>query len=165
MEGFTILDIIITALLLFFVIRGYTTGFIRQTSTILGLLIALLVAIKQYESFQVYLEPYFNVSPSMQQFLSFAIIFLVFNIGIHILGTILKRLIDLLFLEPVDHLAGAALGLIKGGVLVYLIVFILDEIPVASVVEIVDSSYLAVGILENITPFVQENLQNIFGHS
>ena len=164
MQGFTILDIIISVVIIFFTFNGYKKGFIKQTSKILGLLVALFVAIKQYQQFQTYLTPYLDVPPPVLHFISFALIFVLFNLVIHILGIVVKKIINFLFLEPLDHLAGAVLGLLKGGILIYLIVFILSEIPYDAVIKIVDESYLATSILE-ITPVLQQNLQEIFKSS
>jgi membrane protein required for colicin V production len=163
LDGITILDIIIGAIFMYFIMSGYYKGFIKQTSTILGLLVALVIAIKQYQNFQVYLEPYLDVSLPMQQFISFAAIFIIFNLVIHILGLILKNVINLMFLDPVDHIAGAVLGLLKGGILVYFFVLILVEIPLQGLEEMIDKSFLATNIL-GITPYIHQNIKVIFGH-
>ncbi len=161
---FTILDMIISAILLYFILRGYNKGFIKQTSTILGLLIAFIAAINYYDNFQEYLVNYIDVSEPLLQFISFAIIFVVLNLVIHIIGIILKNVIDLLFLEPVDHIVGAVLGMVKGGLLVYLLVLVLSQIPYNQVVDVVDKSYMANNLME-ITPIIQENIKHIFDHN
>lgn len=149
---------------MYFILHGYHRGFIKQTSTILGLLIALVVAIKQYENFQIYLEPYLDVSPPMLQFISFAVIFIIFNLVVHILGLVFKNLINLVFLDPVDHIAGAVLGLIKGGILVYLLLLVLTQIPLQELEDIVNRSFLASNMLE-LTPIIHQNIREIFGHN
>ena len=161
MNGITVIDIVIAVLGLYFIVRGFERGFIDQTSKILGLLIALYIAIQQYQYFQVYLEPYLDLPSPLMQFISFAVIFIVFNIVVYILGNVLKQIIRFLFLKPLDHLAGGVLGLIKGGIVVYLLVFLLNEIPYPGLVDMLDSSYLATNLME-ITPLIQENLDNIF---
>ena len=164
MQGITALDIILGVIFLYFFVRGFKKGFIKQTSTILGIIIALIVAIRYYENFQGFLVDFIDVSLPMLQFISFAIIFIVLNLVIHIIGMVIKNIIDIIFLEPVDRLLGGLLGVIKGGLLCYLLVLILDQIPYTQVVKIVDSSYLA-GNLLKLTPIIQENIQNIFDHN
>ena len=146
---------------MFFIVRGYQKGFIKQTSKILGLIIALLVAVDGYQEFKVFLSPYLDVPPSLLSFISFSIIFIVFNILIHILGLILKKTTNFIFLGPVDSLAGAALGVLKSAILIYLIVFILNEVPHDTVVNLIDESYFAQNFLE-FTPVIQENLDKMF---
>ncbi len=161
MTGFSILDLIIAILLLYFILRGYKKGFIQQTSTILGLLIALYMAIRLYQSFTIYLEPYLDLSYSLLNFISFAIIFIVFNIVIHILGVVAKNILKLIFLEPLDHVAGAALGMIKGGLLAYLLVLFLSEIPYTQVNNFLDNSLLASNIRE-LSPVIHQSIRNLF---
>ncbi len=161
MAEINFLDLIILVVFLFFVYNGFQRGFIDQTSTILGLFIALIVAVNQYELFQVYLEPYFDLSPSLMQFLSFAIIFVIVNVVIHIIGIVTKNIVDAIFLKPLDRVAGAFLGLVKAGILAYLLVLIMAQIPYQKVVNVLDKSFLS-GYLLDLTPLIQENLQNFF---
>ncbi|MFW5998178.1 MAG: CvpA family protein [Bacillota bacterium] len=164
MDGFTILDIIIIILFLYFILNGYKRGFIRQTSKILGLIVALLIAIKQYQAFTVHLTPFLDVPPPVLHFISFSIIFILFNLIIHILGTALKKATNLLLLGPVDQLIGALFGFVKSGVLVYVMIFILNEIPYDGVVAMIDRSYFASNLLE-LTPLIQQNLDKIFRYN
>lgn len=161
MDTINFLDIIILVVFLFFGYNGLRRGFIDQTSTILGLIIALIVAVRQYEYFQSYLEPYLDLSTSLIQFISFAVIFVVVNIVIHVLGIALKRIVDAVFLQPVDRAAGLLLGVVKGGIIVYLLVLIMAQIPYQRVLNAVDSSFLAGRILE-MTPIIQEKIGDIF---
>jgi membrane protein required for colicin V production len=161
LNGITFLDIAILILLLYFVIGGYSKGFIKQTSTIVGLIAALFIAVNYYQDFQSYLLPYFSLSERMMQFVSFAILFVLVNIFIHILGMVIKKMINLIFLEPLDHITGAVLGLVKGGILAYFLVLLLDQIPYSSVTTLVNNSFLANRLLD-LTPIVQKNLQDIF---
>lgn len=161
MKGVSPLDISILILFLYFILRGYNKGFIRQTSRILGLVFALVVAINSYKGFQSYLEPYLDLSPRVMQFVSFAILFIIINIFVHLLGVVLKNIVDLLFLEPLDHIAGAALGLIKGGILSYFLVLLLAQIPYMFFVNLISESFLAESLL-GLSPIIQKNLQEIF---
>lgn len=161
MSGITFLDIGILILFLYFSIGGYNKGFIKQTSTIAGIILALLIAINYYDDFIPYVEPYVSVSEQMLQFISFAVLFILVNIFIHILGIVLKNIMNLLFLEPIDHAAGAALGLLKGGLLAYFLVLILKQVPYPGLEVQIDSSLLAPRLL-NLTPLLQHSLQMIF---
>ncbi|MDI3548426.1 MAG: rane protein required for colicin production [Halanaerobiales bacterium] len=161
MKGITFLDIAILILFLYFVLGGYNKGFIKQTSTLVGLVAALLIAINYYRDFQSYLIPYFDLSAGMMQFISFAVLFILVNLFIHLLGLVLKNLLNLLFLEPLDHIAGAALGLVKGVIIAYFLVLLLDQIPYSRANNLLDNSYLANSLL-NVTPIIQKNLQDIF---
>jgi membrane protein required for colicin V production len=159
----TVIDIVLLVIFLYFAISGYSKGFIKQTSTILGIVFALIISMNYYNSLIPVIKPYIKASEQMLQFISFAVLFILINIFVHILGYISKKILDALFLEPIDHAAGAALGLVKGFVVSYLLVLMLAHIPYTTLTEHISHSVLAVRILD-VTPFLQNSLQNIFGH-
>jgi membrane protein required for colicin V production len=161
LEIINFLDIIILVLMLFFAFNGFRRGFIDQTSTILGLIAALFVAVRQYQYFETLLEPYLDLSPSMLQFISFAAIFIVVNIVIHVLGISLKRLTDAIFLQPVDKAAGFILGLFKAGIIIYLMILIMAQIPYSKVNNVVEESFLAQRVIDA-SPFIQSKIEEIF---
>lgn len=109
------------------------------------------------------IDPYVKVRLEMLQFISFSILFILINVFVHILGLVLKKVLDVLFLKPLDHAAGAALGLIKGFILSYFLVLMLNYVPYTSLTEHIDDSILAVKLLD-MTPFLQNSIQNIFSH-
>ncbi|WP_230866989.1 MULTISPECIES: CvpA family protein [Halanaerobiaceae] len=148
-------------LFLYFVIGGFNKGFIKQTSMIIGIVFALLIAVNYYNGFQKYIAPYVETSPQLLQFISFAVLFIAVNVLVHLLGMVFKNVIDFLFLKPIDHAAGALLGLLKGGLLAYFLVLFLNKLPVTSISQQVQNSFLATRLL-SMTPFLQQNLQNIF---
>jgi len=155
------LDIIILVLTLFFAYNGFRRGFIDQTSTILGLLAALFVAVRQYVYFTQFLKPYLDLSTSLLQFISFAVIFIVVNIVIHVLGITLKKIVDAIFLQPVDWVAGFLLGIFKAGIIVYLLILILAQIPHPKVDDVLSQSFFAERIIEA-SPLIQSKIEEIF---
>ena len=161
MIGFSLLDIGILILFLYFILGGYKKGFIKQTSSILGLIVALIVAINYYRAFQPYLAPYIKVSPEMLQFISFAVLFVLVNLFIHLLGLVLKNILNLFYLDPLDHVVGAALGLVKGGFFSYLVVLLLAQIPYYDITQLLNGSFMATNLLD-ITPIIQQNLERFF---
>ena len=164
MDGsITVIDIVISIILLYFIFEGYKKGFVKQTATILGILISLYLAITRYAEFQYFLKPYLNVSETFLQFISFAVIFIGVNVIIQIFSNVLETMTDNAFIKPVNQVGGALFGLIKGGVLVYFLVLILSEIPYQSLTDTINQSMFADRFLE-LTPYVKENLERLFGH-
>ncbi|MFP4662024.1 MAG: CvpA family protein [Halanaerobiales bacterium] len=160
---FTLIDIIILVMVLYFAIVGYKKGFVRQTSMILGIVFAMVISMNYYNDFIPVVETYIYVGDNtrLMQFISFAILFIAINIFVHALGYMAKKILDALFLKPVDHAAGAALGLAEGFIVSYLLVLMLSYIPHVSVTDHISESILATRILD-MTPFLQSSLQNIF---
>jgi len=155
------LDIIILVISLFFAFNGFQRGFIDQTSTILGLMAALFVAVRQYEYFTQFLEPHLDLSLSLLQFISFAVIFIVVNIVIHVLGITIKKIVDAIFLQPVDKALGFLLGLVKAGIIVYLLILIMAQIPYQKINDVLNDSFLASRIIE-VSPLIQSKIEEIF---
>ena len=165
MEGsITVIDILISIILLYFIFEGYKKGFVKQTATILGILLSLYLAISKYAEFQYYIKPYLNVSDAFLQFISFAIIFIAVNIVIQIFSNVLEKMTKYPFIKPFNQVGGALFGLLKGGVLVYFLLLILSEIPYQSLAETLKQSMFANRFLE-LTPYIKENLEQLFGHN
>ena len=162
-EGLNILDIMILIIFLYFLFSGYKAGLIKQLSKIFGLIVAILIAINQFEHFSEYLEPYLDLPHQVLMVLSFIIIFIIINIAIHILGVCLSKMVQFLYLSPLDNLAGSIFGLLKGGIFAYFLVFVLNEIPYQIISEQIASSYFSTYLLE-LTPVIQENVLEIFNH-
>ncbi len=165
MDGsITVIDIIISIILLYFIFEGYKKGFVKQTATFIGILVSLYLAISKYPDLQYYLRPYLDVSETFLQFISFALIFIGVNIVIQIFCNVLEKITDNAFIKPINQVGGALFGLIKGGILIYFIVLILSEIPYQSLAESLDKSFLADRFL-SFTPYVKENLERLFDHN
>jgi len=162
LQGISVLDVIILIMMLYFLISGYRKGFVRQTATLLGLLLAIYLSLNFYLDFVEVLARYLDFSPTVLQFMSFAIIFVVANLLVHIFGEILKSLLDWMYLEPVDKGGGFLLGALKGLALVYLLVIILNQIPVAEIETALTNSIFADWLLD-LTPVIQEALDEIMG--
>lgn len=146
---------------LYFVIAGYNKGLVKQASTIIGIIVALVISINYYDIFLPILVNYLDFSKEVLQFFSFAILFILINIFVFILGIVCKKILDVLFLGVVDQAAGAALGLLKGFLVSYFLVLILSYLPSESLTEHIANSLLAAKILD-LTPFLQDTIQDIF---
>lgn len=108
-----------------------------------------------------FLKPYLDLSTSLLQFISFAVIFIVVNIVIHVLGITLKKIVDAIFLQPVDRVAGFLLGIFKAGIIVYLLILILAQIPHPKVDDVLSQSFFAERIIEA-SPLIQSKIEEIF---
>ena len=161
MQSLNILDLILVILFLLFIINGYKDGFIEQISVILGIVISFYFAIRFYPEMEVLLVPYFDIPQRLLEFISFALIFIILNILIHLLAEGLKSILDLLFLKSLDQLMGAFLGLIKGVLILYLLILFINQIPYTKVRNIVNNSIIAKYFLD-MSPKIQNSLENFF---
>ncbi len=162
MQGISLLDIFITLIVLYFLISGYRSGFVRQTATIIGLIISAFMAFRLYLPLTDFAANYTDISPTILQFISFSAIFIVFNVIIHLLGEALRSFFKNFYLEPADRAGGFIMGGLKGILIVYLLVLVLNEIPLGEVEQVLENSELA-GNLLALTPVFQDLLNELLG--
>ena len=121
------LDILITVSLLYGLIKGFSSGLIKEVTSLLALFIGVYIAI----NFSEYLEPKFSdILNSYQQFapvLSFGILFLVSFLCIKMTGIFVDRITKALALGIFSRIFGGVFGLLKVVVIFsFLLFFIAD---------------------------------------
>jgi len=159
-EGFWV-DIGIVAIMLLSLVRGYQKGFLQQTAALLGIGLGVLVALYRYHVVSEFLQETFLLPPVLGNVIAFVLITMVISALINLLGFVLQKLTKILFLAVIDSIGGAGLGLVKGGIVIYLLLLVLSRVPYEILVDHLEASRLARDFLE-LTPFVQENLDRFF---
>mmetsp|Transcript_13606 Transcript_13606/g.6728 ORF Transcript_13606/g.6728 Transcript_13606/m.6728 type:complete len:179 (-) Transcript_13606:226-762(-) len=117
------LDIIIISILIFFIVRGFFRGFIKELASIIGILGGLYSA-------YVYHIPLSNqiskwVSSNYLNILSFLLIFIIVFVLINLIGTIIRHILKALLIIWVDRIFGVAIGAIKGILILSVLLIIL----------------------------------------
>lgn len=114
-------DIILIALVLYFMFSGFWFGLVHIVGVIVGIFVGLLVAGQAYEALANFLQFLF-VKGDVARAVSFIVIFLLVN---QLVGIIFKKLDSVFklvtiipFLGPINRFAGAFLGLIAGVLIV-----------------------------------------------
>ncbi len=159
-EGFWV-DIGIVAILLLSLVRGYQRGFLQQTAALLGIGLGVLVALYRYQLVSEFLQETFLLPPVLGNIVAFVLITMVISALINLFGFLLQKLTKFLFLAILDSIGGAGLGLVKGGIVIYLLLLVLSRVPYEVLIEHLEASRLAKDFLE-LTPFVQENIDRFF---
>ncbi len=159
-EGFWV-DIGIVAILLLSLVRGYQRGFLQQTAALLGIGLGVLVALYRYHIVSEFLQETFLLPPVLGNIVAFVLITMVISALINLFGFLLQKLTKFLFLAVLDSIGGAGLGLVKGGIVIYLLLLVLSRVPYEILIEHLEASRLAKDFLE-LTPFVQENINRFF---
>jgi len=136
------IDIIIVALLIFGLVRGFMKGFFVEVTSLVALAIGLYGAI--HFSFIVanYLKNSVEWAEKTIQIVSFAATFFSIVILISFTGKLLTKIADTASLGIVNKIFGAAFGLVKFGLIISVVLIIFDK-------------------LNKAVPFVkEENLEN-----
>ncbi len=115
------LDIIIIAILMIGIARGWKTGFIRQATNLAGIILAFVLAVIFMDSLGLVIEERIMDYPGLGTILAFLGIFVVVKVGITYVSRSAKSFIDAMHLGSVDSLAGGLIGAFKAGIILSLV--------------------------------------------
>jgi membrane protein required for colicin V production len=116
-----ILDIIIIAAVIFFLIRGIFRGIVREIGSLAGVVLGIWLANAYHPTLALLLKSFIPPGKYLP-LIAFALIFLVVLVLCNLLGWLLKKLFQRIFLGWMDRILGACLALLKGIILSYLII-------------------------------------------
>ena len=105
-------DIFILVVLLWAVYQGWTTGFLKQLSSLIGFVVGLFVAAMLYSALGEYLAPHLGTGLSLAKFLAFLLLWVVVPILLGQIATLITKAMRG-FLGLPNHLLGAALSILK----------------------------------------------------
>jgi membrane protein required for colicin V production len=169
------------ALLIFLavsVISGMTRGLVRQALGFASLFVGLFLAERWAPSVSVWLNSTFNLSKSLQAFLipifgnydlepvalgviSFLVVWGAVSIAFNLLGGVLQTVARLPLLATANRLGGAALGALKGAVVVVIVASLISFLPATSSLgATADNSYV-VNQVHHVSPSFYQHLQEL----
>ena len=122
------IDYIILVILALFIIQGYRKGIIIGLATIAALIAGIYVAVHFSNYLDATLVEHLHPSRKWLPILSFTITFLVVVILVILTAKLTEKLVDLVGMGFFNHLGGAALGLVKGVILISILIFIFTSI-------------------------------------
>jgi membrane protein required for colicin V production len=122
------IDYIILVIAALFVINGYRKGMIISLATLVALFLGIYAAVH----FSNYLDTTLmeNLRPSRKwlPILSFSITFILVVIAVMLVAKVMEKLVNVVGLGFFNHLGGAALGLVKGVILISILIFIATSV-------------------------------------
>lgn len=116
-----IIDLAIIIILAFFIYKGYKNGFTTEFMRAFGTIVSFIVAIRYMSNLSQMIYGALEMSPTLIAIFSFIVIFTSLVLAFKFITT--KFLAAIKFsitLGGIDRLAGVAMGLIKGAILVSL---------------------------------------------
>lgn len=124
----TTLDFAIIGIIFIGAILGFTKGFIKQLSSIVGLIAGLLLARALFASVGEKLAIELGTSVSIGQTITFFLIWLVVPLTISLLASMLSQAVEAIHLGFINRWLGAGLGVIKFALLTSMIVYFIEYI-------------------------------------
>ena len=126
------LDIIISACLLYAVIKGFSNGLIKEITSLTSLFLGVYVGV----NFAEYLEPkiveIFSTSEDIGVVLAFSILFLVTLIVVRLLGRLMDSLTKFLALGLISRVFGAVFGFFKAVVVFSALFYFIQDYDIIS---------------------------------
>jgi len=116
-------DLLIWSLLLFFVIKGFLKGLVKEVCSLLGLLLGGLAAFKYDHSAAEALKPLIQLPHGIAVFLSFILIFFLVGLLFYLLGYLLTVVFKIMLLGWLNRLGGVIFGLLEGALLLCIVLY------------------------------------------
>jgi membrane protein required for colicin V production len=116
-------DIAILGILGAFLLKGLLRGLLKETCSLLGLLLGAFLAFRFHAPLAEGLSEALAFPLQICVIVSFLTLFLATVLTFAVLGYLLSRVVKLLFLGGFNRVAGGLFGLVQGGVLLALLLF------------------------------------------
>ncbi len=162
--NFTVIDIIIFALLFMGAVLGAVKGFAREASTRFGFIIAIFVAMIFTQSGSALIESTFSLSVLFSSLIAFLIIFIIAYTLMLLLGTILEKTLETIKLGWLDSLLGVVLGVIEMFIAITFIIYIFDKQPLFDVTRILGPSEIYRRLIDPAIPQILGYFTEVFNN-
>ncbi|MDD4764487.1 MAG: CvpA family protein [Atribacterota bacterium] len=116
-------------IILFNVFLGFKRGIIAEVLTLVGLIAVIFIAIFWYADLSSFLMKQFKWNQPLSHILSFILIFIAVIMTFRLFEYLLSHITALLLLNWINNLGGALFGFIRGAIIVGLLLFIVNFIP------------------------------------
>ena len=107
-EGISPFDLVLGLPLLWAAIRGLRKGLIMEVTGLAALFLGAYAALFLSDFAAAWLDERFAIGHEYLGITSFAVTFVAVVIGVHLLGRVVEKMIDLTALKPMDRLGGLA---------------------------------------------------------
>lgn len=124
-----VVDITILLILVAFLVKGLVRGLLKELCSLVGLLGGAVLAFSFHGSLADMLVQSLRFPPSAAVVTAFLALFLTTILFFAVLGRLLSRFVNLLFLGGLNRLAGGFFGLAQGVVLLAVLLFALSLRP------------------------------------
>ena len=109
----TAIDIIILVFIGISAVWGVVRGFVRQLSSLVGLIVGLLVARALFAEVGDWMAPTIGVSVTVARVLAFFMLWIVVPLVFSLIASFLTKALQIIHLGWINRLLGGALGAVK----------------------------------------------------
>jgi membrane protein required for colicin V production len=120
------LDIVIIIILVLSAFNGYRKGFVVGIASLAALILGIYVALFFSDVMVALLTDIFSFQSKYLPIFAFILTFIIVVVAVVYIGKTIEKLVDLLLLGFLNKLAGAALGILKGTLILSLVIWIFN---------------------------------------
>jgi membrane protein required for colicin V production len=119
----SLVDILIWAILLVFVAKGFWKGLVREVCTLLGLVAGGWAAFKYSSLLAEVIRPFIHLPQHVAAALSFLLIFFLIGILFFLVGHLLTVLFKVMLLGGLNRIGGVFFGLLEGAFILCMVLY------------------------------------------
>ncbi len=118
-----LVDILIWAVLLVFVIKGFMRGLVREVCSLFGLVAGGWAAFKYYPFLADAIRSFISIPHHLALTLAFILIFLVMGLLFFLLGHLLTVVFKIMLLGGINRVGGVLFGLLEGAFILCMVLY------------------------------------------
>ncbi len=124
------IDIVVITIIVVSGVFAFFKGFIREAFSILGLIVATILSFRFYKPFSTHLKSIIN-AVSLREFVSFIIVFLSLLAIVSLISYFAKKIFQKAGLSFYDKLLGLLFGIVRGILIAYILITIVEITKIA----------------------------------
>jgi uncharacterized membrane protein required for colicin V production len=124
-------DLLAFVVLVIGAVRGYLRGFVSELTGMIALAVAVVAAFLYPGMWDDALASWTHLGPGSAHVLAMAVFAALAYTVVLVIGAVLSRVANLPLLNIINAILGAGVGLVKAGVLLWLLVFIALYFPLS----------------------------------
>jgi membrane protein required for colicin V production len=150
----TWIDAVIVIVFLFFIVTGFSAGFIRETIGLASVILGAVLAGLFYENVQDTLLTSID-NDTTSAVVGFLVIFFAVTISGHVLAMLVHPAVTVLQLGIFDQLLGACLGAVKAFVIVEIVLIVFVTYPRYDLDQKINDSQFASVMVDGANPILK----------
>jgi membrane protein required for colicin V production len=159
------IDIGICFVLGIFGVKGFIRGIVVEIITLVGMVIAYIVSIREMGFFADILIKNIHMPPVVASTISFLIPFIVIVFLFRWLASALKLFARWTFIGWIDSLGGLVFGLFKGALIASLIILLFSLLPLSSEIYKLQKESFLFQPIRSVAPVVFNTIKKVIPHS
>lgn len=143
-----LVDILVWALLVAFMVKGFLKGLVREVCALLGLLAGGWAAFHYYPWLAEAMKPVIRLPHVLAVAFSFVLIFFAIGILFYLVGYLITSLLKLMLLGWLNRAGGVVFGFLEGGFILAILLYL------ASISSFLPTLRMAVVNSKSAKPFI-----------